>query len=125
MNDYSLQCTVADMEIQSIDQGRRPQRVQNVVAASSARAHVIVDTMRPAAARDKACHGCMVSALGPLDVRPNFHVNDSTCTCMMMCFVECCCVCQPFYAFAFGLELAVATLSLRELTEKTLENVRK
>ena len=82
------------MEIQSIDQGRSPQRVQNVVVACSA--HVIVETMQPTAARNKACHGCMASALGPLDVRPNFHVHDSTCM-MIMCCVECCCGCrQPF-----------------------------
>ena len=93
------------MEIQSMDQGRRPQRVQNVVVACSAH----VDTMRPAVARNNACHGCIASALGPLDVRPHFHVHDSPCL-MMMCCVECCCRCrQPFYAFAYGLQLAVAT----------------
>ena len=40
------------MDIQSIDQGRRPQRVQNVVVACSAH----VDTMRPAAARGILWH---------------------------------------------------------------------
>ena len=53
------------MEIQSNDRGRRPQCVQNVACS----AHV--DRMRT--------HGCMASALGPLVIRPDFHVHDSSC----------------------------------------------
>ena len=69
------------MEIQSIDRGRRPQRVQN--AACSAH----VDPMGPVRCSVYNFYKCMcvpltpvcmASALGPLDVRPDFHVHDSS-----------------------------------------------
>ena len=80
--------TVLDMEIQSIDRGRRPQHVQNV--ACSAQSIMLIRPMQPAAhnyymlACTAYTDGCMASALGPLDVRPDFHVHDSTSYCCTM-----------------------------------------
>ena len=79
--------TVADMEIQSIDRGRRPQRVQN--AACSAHGDLVIRCDQRAAAhkfmRVPLIHDCMASALGPVDVRPDFHVQSSTTNEPLLC----------------------------------------
>ena len=79
-------CTVVDMEIQSNDRGRRPQCVQSVACTL----HTLIlffflfFDSTSAVQRINECvygmrtHGCMASALGPLDVRPDFHVHSSS-----------------------------------------------
>ena len=60
------QCTVVGVEIRSNDAGPAPS-VRTERCMRNAR----VDRMRT--------HGCMASALGPLDLRPDFHVHGRTC----------------------------------------------